>query len=301
MPAAAATHTPTRPHARQMMTMEGMKAPAYWLGSYLFNMIYFLIIAFTYVACGNLFSIHSVTHASPFLFVAVLGLWSHVQSGLSFFLASLFPRARLATIVSYMLIVLVAITTGVLQVQGLDPWPTALLWVTPMGYARAIVLVLAYGGDEIVPGSELQTCLLLLFVTGTLEMALGMYLHAIIPDRDGTRASPLFFTRWCYRPKPGSTTAAAAVPMLAANAVEDVDVVAERERVFSRRDASAGIAIRGLIKTFQRAGHPPKFAVRGVTFAADYGSCTGLLGPNGAGAWRVCACRYLCAGHVLDL
>ena len=198
----------------QMMRMEGMKAAAYWAGCYLFNMAYFIAIAGTYVASGYLFSIASVTHASPFLFVAVLGLWAHSQTGLAFFMASLFPRARLASIVSYMIVVLVAITTGVLVVQGLDPWPSALLWVTPLGYARAIVLVLAYGGSSIEPGSELQTALLILFVTGTLELVAGMYLHAVLPDKDGMRSSPLFFTRWCYRPKAAVTTADASVPFL---------------------------------------------------------------------------------------
>ena len=91
----------------QLMRMEGMKAPVYWVGTYAFNLVYFLITAFVYVFAGYMIGIKSVKHASPVLFIAVLGLWAHAQSGVAFLSGAIFPRARFASIVLYMLIVLV--------------------------------------------------------------------------------------------------------------------------------------------------------------------------------------------------
>jgi len=100
----------------QLMRMEGMKEAAYWVGTYAFNFVYFLITAFVYVFAGYMIGIKSVKHASPVLFIAVLGLWAHAQSGVAFLFGAIFPRARFASIVLYMLIVLVrlcAMLTGV--------------------------------------------------------------------------------------------------------------------------------------------------------------------------------------------
>ena len=83
-----------------------------------------------------------------------------------------------------------------------------------LGYSRAITLVLAYGGDSIVSGSELQLCLVLLVVSGSIAGIVGMYLHAVVPDIDGTRASIFFFTRWCCRPEAKVGLEERAVPLL---------------------------------------------------------------------------------------
>lgn len=92
----------------QMMKMSGMHTSSYWLGTYMFDIAYFVIIATIYVVAGYAFSIPTVINASPFLFIATLGCWAHAQVGTAFFLGAIFPNSRFASIISYMLIVVVS-------------------------------------------------------------------------------------------------------------------------------------------------------------------------------------------------
>lgn len=89
-------------------------------------------------------------------------------------------------------------TAGILTVMQLTPWPKGLLWIPPMGYARAIILVLKYGGSHIQSGSELQYALIAMLVSGTGALIAGLYLHAVVPDSDGQGSSPfLCASRLC--------------------------------------------------------------------------------------------------------
>ena len=67
-------------------------------------------------------------------------------------------------------------------------------WFPPLGYARAVTLVLAYGGSTVSAGTELASALVTVFFVGTAAGFLGIYLYHVIPSEDsgGQAASPLF-------------------------------------------------------------------------------------------------------------
>lgn len=172
------------------MRSEGMRTSAYWMGLYFYQLVTFLVSAVYFIGLGLLFSLATFQHVGFGMYCMLLLSWAHAQSGLTFFVAAIMNRGRAATVLTYMLIILVSVVSAVLYaVWTKAEWPAALLWVPPLGYARAAVLTLEYGGDTIYAGSELSRALIYLFITGTACLFLGMYLHAIIPGPNGAYSS----------------------------------------------------------------------------------------------------------------
>ena len=69
---------------------------------------------------------------------------------------------------------------------------------------------------------------------------------------------------------------------------QDIDVVAEQQRVLSGSADQAAVLLKRLTKVYPSSFNgctlrPPKPAVQGISLSIPSGECFGLLGVNGAG------------------
>lgn len=176
-----------------MLTMAGMRPSAYMLGHYLFSAGLFLVIGGIYCIAGYAAGVAVFRHTNPGVFIALLLTWAHAQAGWGIFLGSALRNPRAATIASYMLIIIVAVASFLLS-MFLKPWPSSLTWVPFLSYTRAATLLLTFGAETIQAGSELQGALLITAFEGTLALAVGIYLHAVLagPESTGVVRHPLY-------------------------------------------------------------------------------------------------------------
>jgi ABC-type branched-subunit amino acid transport system ATPase component len=304
-----------------MMTMSGTRRAPYLAGHWAAGVVTFLPTGVAYVAVGYLAGSASFVTPSPGLFVALLLVWAHAQSGWGILLGALIPSARLASILCYLLAVGVALA-NLLITANYTPWPPSLTWVPLLSYARASTLVLtAVGSPTGTRGAQIWEALGITFLQGTLALLVGSYLHAVLPgpEQAGVTLHPLFpllalqdalrgagcggrdaslhKESLLGAPEEGGGTPDAT--RLVTEAV-DADVAAEEERAVEAASSSArgsgAILISRLQKhylptpqarlwaaAFKRPTPLPKRAVDGVSLCVPYGETLGLLGPNGAG------------------
>lgn len=264
-----------------MMKIEGMYTAAYWCGNYVAIMASNLIFGGVYVILCYVAQLAVFTNASPALFLALLVNWGNTQAMLAFLVAGAVQRPRVASIVSYIFIVLLAIAAAVLA-NALHVWPTGLLLIPPISFIRCVLLILQFGGSAIVPGSDLALAMGLQFVGSLLLGGLGVYLHAVTRGsaQDGfgvpaelcfclprvvRRAAghyarlPFSWRPWWRRPAMAAATDvatdldASAALGATAMATEDADVARERAIVEAgEAPASTIVLLRGLRKVWRR-------------------------------------------------
>merc|ERR1711871_778599 len=97
----------------------------------------------------------------------------HAQIGLAVFVGSLPLNGRIVSVVSFLAVILIAIA-GMILNMVISHWPYELIAFPPFAFCRAASLILKYGGDVLVWGSERTNCLLALLVEGTILCILGL-------------------------------------------------------------------------------------------------------------------------------
>ena len=66
-----------------------------------------------FVALSYVVQIEAVTNGSPVLYLALFLCWTHAQVGLAFFIAALFTRARMVSILGYVFIIAMSVATAI--------------------------------------------------------------------------------------------------------------------------------------------------------------------------------------------
>lgn len=175
------------------MTMAGMRQGPYLMGSYAFTFVLTLISGALYYGLGYVANIPAIINASWRLFAALFLVWAHAQAALGLLLGAALQTPRAATVIATMLIVATSLANFLVN-QFVTPWPSSLTWVPLMSYSRAATLILTNGGGDAPIGSELSNALAITFLHGCLALALGFYLHAVIPgpESTGVTKSPLY-------------------------------------------------------------------------------------------------------------
>jgi hypothetical protein len=109
----------------------------------------------------------------------VLICYSHAMMGMSIFYSSLFTSRRAASVIAYLLIIIVAGIAPILSLYGPKHWPWPLYIFPPFAYIRSFDLSIRHGKEAFNENSDMSIAIMMLIVMGTIWLLLGIYLNTI--------------------------------------------------------------------------------------------------------------------------
>jgi len=284
-----------------MMKMNGLNSFAYFVSHYVTFYILFVISTFFFLVSGFLIKLQLFTQTDLGLLILLFFVWGLAQNALVFLFASIFSKSRNALVLVFMIVlggVIISLVTGQLFVKGEIPY-AYFLW-PPFAFYRALQSIneasylktlRPYKMNQLVPGDEVFTAIMFLWVESFAILLLAFYISAVLPSEFGVPRPwhfPLtdikaYITKSrnkIVRPVSMDTVVEEAIMKL-----EDEDVKAERQRVDAHEyEKDCPLVMSHMRKVYpSRSGLGPKLAVRDITLAVEEGVVFGLLGPNGAG------------------
>ncbi|KAF9429270.1 hypothetical protein BGZ76_001576 [Entomortierella beljakovae] len=293
---------------RVMMAMNGLKSGSYFLAHYLEFMSMQLILSLFFCLAATAIGSQLIHKTNPLIIVVLLVFWAHVQVCLAFFATSFFSKTRRATLVVYFLVAVSCIMAGSADRIFKDgipiPWFIHPTFSFSNIISRAIVQASQVNGlypmtwDDLVSGSQMLVCLMLLLGESILFLILAFYLEAILPSEYGVQKPWHFPISFLFK---GSRRSGSKDPENNLSSSQhsssakskgikgdddilegaDADVYAERERVRSQYDPEVTpLIIQNLYHRYPGKVEP---ALHGMTFGVENNTVLGLLGPNGAG------------------
>ncbi|KAJ3025883.1 UNVERIFIED_CONTAM: hypothetical protein HDU68_006532, partial [Siphonaria sp. JEL0065] len=273
----------------EMMRIQGLSLPSYWLGNYTYAFSAIFIFNFIYATLCLVVGVPALSRAGVGFTLLLILVWSHGQVCLSFFIAGVIAKPVPSSLISYMLFILAA---------GFSPF--LLLTVKSTGFGLAanifpisgvlnlLVLMTSYAPKD---GTAILANSAVLFICSTLMGLFGMYIHAIRPSKVGIAVDPLLGFGTLFNSSSPATKGQK-------NTVDDIDVgpkrdtdVVDHEKEVQRfhdkgtqenpsLDENEALRVVHLRKEFDGG---KKVAVKDMTVSFKFGETFGLLGPNGAG------------------
>ena len=272
-------------HAMELASMQVM---SYWVGMYAFTVIYTFSYSLLYILSGYAFGLNAFTYPPMVLYLLLALVWAHAQAGIAMFCSAVFSKARMATIVTVLVVLLTSIA-GYTITNALDVFPAWLYVFLPFAYTSACSSLMVYNG-----GLEFYKALFALFFGGSVLIAVVIVdYHYNLKDlaiqkieekiREARTGKPADNALEGGR---GGDPAALALTSFSTTAAaqEDADVAEERKRIAGLSDGSEAIVVKNLVKEFDMGvALPKKVAVRDLCLTVKKGEVFGLLGQNGAG------------------
>mmetsp|Transcript_33634 Transcript_33634/g.74460 ORF Transcript_33634/g.74460 Transcript_33634/m.74460 type:complete len:1035 (+) Transcript_33634:121-3225(+) len=296
---------------RMMMKMHGLGDPAYWLITYCWYMLLYIVYIAIFIIVGAGAGLKYFRKTNLGIQIIFYFLHGQCMIAFAFMLSSLFSSSTTATVTAYLYVFASGLIGSLLLQTFMRTdalWCFFVEWVPAWSLYRGLFEMGQYAflgvyrnepGMQFSDLSDAKNGMLatwgIFLVEWPIFMLLGWYFEQVISTGNGIKRHPLFFLEWCWRKKQhdmgsGRRSLEAAAPPHSSLTVkgpggEMADVAAERARVEGLTDVSnTPIVIKDLAKTYPGLdGGKPKRAVRNLTMAIERGECFGLLGPNGAG------------------
>ncbi|GFR42619.1 hypothetical protein Agub_g3550 [Astrephomene gubernaculifera] len=283
---------------RMMMKMHGLGDGAYWLVTYLwYLMLYILYMAF-FIFFGSVIRLKIFTTNSYSLQAVTYFIFGNNMIAFMFLLSSLFTSSRTATIAAFLYVFATGLI-GELMLRTLmqerKGYLAAVELVPGFALYRGLFEFSEYSIRSILgdsggltwaqlgePGNGLRGAWALLAAEWPVFMLLGWYLEQVVGSGTGMRRHPLFFIRWMWRQKPcvgkAEAPAAAAAPIpsftsAAAAAAADLSRGSTVKVGASATSSAAGSPNAG------SAGGSSTAAVATIATAATAGQKEGLAAP----------------------
>lgn len=281
------------------MKIQGLKAPAYWFGNYLYFMTCSMILNILSMILLYSMDLGEIRHVSVGWTFLLFLVWSHSQVGQASLLTSLLlKRPKTAFIMSFLYALGCSLGIGLAVLfSGYTSFASESAFFTPIAFALSISRVF----EGVIDTYFHLLVLGYLLACGTVYLAVGIYLHHTISStEEGSFADGiLFFVPkvirkfvygifvGLYRKLFSSTHSSY---FMVSNEEdehssilnEDKDVIAERNRVLESSHKFA-IKILHLTKYFNLPNGTKKKVLKDLSLGLDFGECFGLLGLNGCG------------------
>lgn len=258
--------------SRQM----GMRLVPYFLGNIVFTMILTVIVLGVLYFMTVLAMIKIITSANVLLFVLGFIVYAFFETGMALIFSSFKARPAVIKTLSSLYLIIAIIVAQILD--GMLFINETWVYFYPHMMMRRIIWIALHGAPGQFYGSWI--CMLILFVEGIVANVIGLFLHVnsvkIFDTFIGTTKNKLGQIK---------DIMAANKSMFLSDTENmdtvDPDVISEEDRIKQSNAGDDMLQVLDIHKTYD--GHPPKKALRGVTFGVQNGECFGLLGPNGAG------------------
>lgn len=275
---------------QDFMKMNGMKIANYWFVSFCFNFCIYAVTVIIFMIFGLLVvKLQFFYQTSAAVLILMLVGWGICQVSLAFFIQVFISKARTATIWGYLLsiwTVLWGITLNIAVYPLPQSLPNYLIWYPHFAFTRSIY-ILSYncGYYKCVESlsemsDEFTKCIILLYTTGFITLALALYLNEILPREFGVPRHPLF----CIRKR--QERQAAVIDYEVDLSAEDDAVKEENDKVKGLQYPYIGypLVVKDIRKVYKGKNRSEdKVAVKQMNLRIGSNELFGLLGPNGAG------------------
>jgi len=278
---------------REIMRMQGLRMSTYFVVTYLFALVTYVLATLLAIAFGVILSIRFFTENAFGAYGLFLFVWGNTMIALAFLISVFFTKARSATVAGY----IVVFGSGIISAQLIanyfrDPnTPEGILFAInlfpPFALFRGLYelgLATSFGGTgmtwaDFTDGSAVGEATAYLAVEWVVLMVLAAYLELVLPVGPGVKKHPLFFL-------PDKVRGLKRVNVATTEQLEGEgdDVAAARRAAEEAHPDDGAIVIKGLRKVYPaQAGVPPKVAVRNLSLLVPHDHIIGLTGANGAG------------------
>jgi len=268
---------------RETLFILGVRGWAHWISWLVTSLLVFLVASGT-VTVSLVNTV--LRYSDPLYIFAYIGLFSTATIGLCFTLAALFSRAKLAAIMSPVVLFATILPRyiffGFSRYEATAGMVVASLFpATAFSFGADIVAAYEYSEQGVQSWNvseglySFQTSLNMLFFDTILYLFLGFYFDQVIPRQYGT-PKPFYFIFnpgfWCslFGRQNNSTTSAMSPNGSGSPHVELVDSKAAPPQVF----------VTDLVKKYKNGSTP---AVDHLNLTLHESQITCLLGHNGAG------------------
>ncbi|KAG0292838.1 hypothetical protein BGZ96_003609, partial [Linnemannia gamsii] len=292
---------------RMMMAMNELGSGAYYLTHYVEFMIMQLILTIFFVIAVVSIKNDLLWDTNPGLITLLFLLWAHVQTTLSFFLASLFSRSRRASLFIYFVIALSVILASMSDMIFTEEPPFAwfihptfsFFYIVKKGMMQATMVNNLYPlrFSDFTAGFNSLNCIFLLLGESILFVLLTFYVDTVMPSEYGVRRPWYFPITSLFKSRSSKPALSRDIESKMAQggshihhtAIHDQesmdggddDVHAERDRVRSQYDSdTTPLIIDNLFHCYPGKVEP---ALKGMSFGVKNNTVLNLLCPNGAG------------------
>ncbi|KXZ51666.1 hypothetical protein GPECTOR_11g119 [Gonium pectorale] len=307
---------------RMMMKMHGLGDGAYWLITYLWNLLLYVVYMIIFIVFGAGVGLEIFRRTNMGVQIIFYFLFGNCMIAFAFMLSSLFSSSRTSTVVAFIYVFATGLIGELLLKVFMEKdakWVFFIEWIPAFALYRGLWEMAEYSFLGVYRDERGLTFARLADEGCGMRATWGIFVvewavFMVLSSGTGIRRHPLFFLGR-FNPatkhdaahlasprgsleltanghgadggaaiKVGSAGAGGSVSLTPG---EREDVRAERLRVeaLGAGDAaSLPIVVRDLRKVYPPLdGGKPKVAVRTLSLAIERGECFGLLGPNGAG------------------
>ncbi|EFC44376.1 predicted protein, partial [Naegleria gruberi] len=279
---------------REMMKLMGMKMRYYFLVTYVFFYLLYCISAALFIIFSLIFRFRFITQTNPFMLFLFFIAWGNTLVSFAFLLSSFIGKTIVATIISYLIVLIMPMVGIILETAVYTNVPEArfgLLTIFPLQITHFVYAASSSCNSfeclkkvsDIYDNQSVFYSLIYMVGMSFVYFILGLYFDAVVPQPFGVSRHPLFFLEWIWKPftrnrvKSKNGTAKNRVSPCSKQENQDEEIVQMQEHVKKLREDN-GVVLFNLEKTYGL-----NRAVKGTCLTIGKSECFGLLGMNGAG------------------
>ncbi|KAI8620642.1 ABC-2 family transporter protein-domain-containing protein, partial [Chytriomyces sp. MP71] len=171
-----------------MMKMNGVKAWAYYMTHYLTFFVLFIFSTLIFMIAGRASKLDMFTKTNPVVLVVFFVLWGNVQIVLSFLMATMFSKSRVALVMTFLVVlvgVVISLVLSNLFENGTQPgiincWPPFAFYrgLNLMNIASYTQGAKSFGIEQFSSGTEFRQICTFLFLEIFVFGALAAYMNA---------------------------------------------------------------------------------------------------------------------------
>eukprot|EP00761_Pharyngomonas_kirbyi_P012678 gb/GECH01012705.1/.p1 GENE.gb/GECH01012705.1/~~gb/GECH01012705.1/.p1 ORF type:complete len:859 (+),score=194.83 gb/GECH01012705.1/:1-2577(+) len=289
---------------REMMKLMGMRMYNYWVLTYAFSFLLYLLSCLIFVIMSAIFQFRFITGTGSALPFLILIGWGFSIVSLSFFLSAFIKKTLVAVVLGYLIAIFGPITGVLLEVFAFNPdeaWQSIFLFILPLPLTRAFNTITqdcldfqCPSNSDISSNNSIRDSIIFLYVDAIIYLVLALYFDAIIPQPWGIRKHPLFPLKAVYHWILSKTGGKKIHDHDERGEVHDLEKQDTEEHpkgyedvLYQMQMVKEGAATKEthpvLIDALRKKYGGGKIAVKDLYLAMERGECFGLLGPNGAG------------------
>ncbi|KAG2382160.1 hypothetical protein C9374_005362 [Naegleria lovaniensis] len=196
---------------REMMKLMGMKMRYYWLVTYVFFFLLYCISAALFIIFSLIFGFRFITQTNPLILFIFFVCWGSTLVSFSFLLSSFVGKTIVATIISYLIVLIGPMVGVILEMQLLTDAPNArygLLVVFPLQITHFVYAASSSCNNleclrktsDIFANKSIFFSLIYMVGMSVIYFLLSLYFDAVVPQPFGVSRHPLFFLEWIWKP-----------------------------------------------------------------------------------------------------